>query len=80
MIVYWLPKMQGNKYNLIYFAEKSYTDTAKLIIQPKPDSLIRVFMVFKALNSKINIPEQTLKPSKRAGFSVIEWGATELTD
>lgn len=80
MIVYWLPKMQHNKYNLVYFASTDYTDIAKLTIQPKPDSILRVFMVFKPLNSPINIPEQSLKSFERKGFSVIEWGATELAN
>jgi hypothetical protein len=80
MIVYWLPKMERNKYNLVYFAGTDYTDIAKLTIQPKPDSILRIFMVFKPLNAAINIPQQTLKPFERKGFSVIEWGATELTN
>lgn len=79
MIVYWLPRMQNNKYNLIYFAKTDYTDTAKLTIKPKPDSIIRVFMVFKPLEAAISIPEQALKPANRKGFSVIEWGAAELS-
>jgi hypothetical protein len=33
----------------------------------------RVFMVFQGLDEPIEIPEQTLKPFSRSGFSVIEW-------
>lgn len=80
MIVYWLPKMQHNKYNLVYFAGTDYTDSAKLIIQPKPDSILRVFMAFKPLNSPIKMATQSLKPFERKGFSLIEWGGTELTN
>lgn len=77
-IVYWLPRMQKNKYNLIHFAGKEYTDNAKLEAIPKPDSVLRVFMVFKPLNNKINIKEQAIKPFIRKGFTVVEWGGTEL--
>jgi hypothetical protein len=77
-IVYWLPKMQDNKYNLIHFAGKEYTDTAKLEITPKPDSMLRVFMVFKPLNEKIIIEPQEIKSFTRKGFSVVEWGGSEL--
>ncbi|MBQ7264022.1 MAG: DUF4339 domain-containing protein [Synergistaceae bacterium] len=34
-IVYWLPKMQGNAYDLIAFQGASYTDHARLTISPR---------------------------------------------
>ncbi len=77
-IVYWYPKMKDNKYNIIHFADKQYTDTAPLAITPKPDSMLRVFMVFKPLNNKIEIKPQEIKQFIRSGFTVIEWGGTEL--
>ena len=48
-IVYWLPKMQDNPYNLISFQSEAYTDAAKLDIDPTPDSVLRVFMAWKPL-------------------------------
>ncbi len=77
-IVYWLPKMQENAYNLITFQGSAYTDYAKLNIVPKPDSILRVFMVYKPLNKSITVPEQTLPTFERKGFAVVEWGGTEL--
>ena len=77
-IVYWLPQMHNNKYNLITFAGKEYTDSAKLGITPQPDSILRVFMVFKALEEKITIKAREIKPFTRKGFTVVEWGGTEL--
>lgn len=77
-IVYWLPIMQPNKYNLITFAAKDYETIAKLEIIPKPDSMLRVMMVFKPLNQPIKIKEPELKPFKRKGFTVVEWGGTEI--
>jgi len=77
-IVYWLPKMQNNNYNLITFQGKAYTDTAKLDITPEPDSIQRIFMVYKTLEKPISIEEQSLTPFERKGFSVIEWGGTEI--
>ena len=73
-IVYWLPQMQDNPYNLITFQGKEYTDQAKLVITPSPDSVLRVFMVYKPLQQKITVPEQELKPFTRTGFTVVEWG------
>jgi hypothetical protein len=78
LIVYWLPQMQNNKYNLISFMEQEYEEYAKLTIIPTPDSILRVFMVFKALGEPIDIEEQKIRPFKRRGFTVIEWGGAEV--
>jgi hypothetical protein len=78
-IVYWLPKMVHNGYNLIHFAsQEEYANRIKMNISPKPDSILRVFMVFKPLNNKIDIEPQILKPFNRTGFAVVEWGGSEL--
>jgi hypothetical protein len=76
-IVYWYPKMKDNSYNLVHFAGTQYTQTAPLTITPEPDSILRVFMVFKPLNKKIEIESQILQPFERKGFTVVEWGGTE---
>ena len=78
-IVYWLPQMQDNPYNLITFQSKAYTDSAKLVITPKPDSELRVFMVYKPLEKKINLPAQTLQPFERKGYAVVEWGGSQVS-
>jgi len=78
MIVFWLPKMENNKYNLIHFAGKDYTDGAKLSISPAPDSILRVFMVYKAVDKYQQIKPQTISSFERKGFTVVEWGGTEV--
>jgi len=77
-IVYWYPKMKDNKYNLIHFAGKTYTDTASLTIIPTPDSMLRVFMLYKSLDKSIEIQPQQFQKFNREGFTVVEWGGTEL--
>jgi hypothetical protein len=77
-IVYWLPIMQENKYNLISFAGEDYENIAPLKINPNPDSVLRVMMIFKPLNKPVNIQEQELKPFIRNGFTVVEWGGTKV--
>lgn len=78
MIVYWLPKMQNNEYNLITFQQEAYTDNARLQIDPEPDSMLRVFMAFKALEEPIEVKEPALETFERKGFAVVEWGGTEI--
>ena len=77
-ISFWLPRMQNNPYNLIAFQQEAYTDLAELNISPKPDNVLRIYMTFEALDepveSEITMPE----PFVRDGFTVVEWGGSEL--
>ena len=77
-IVFWLPMMQNNEYNVISFQGDVYTDSAKLDIDPAPDTLIRVFMAWQASEIYVNIPEQELDAPEREGFTVVEWGGTKV--
>ena len=77
-IVYWLPILQENKYNLISFAGEEYNEYAKLNITPKPNSILRVMMVYKPLDKPIEIKEQKLEEFNREGFTVVEWGGTRV--
>ena len=77
-IVYWLPRMEDNAYNLISFQSESYTGHAKLTIDPQPDSLLRVFMAWRPLTEPVEIPEQELPAFNRTGFAAVEWGGAEL--
>jgi len=78
-IIYWLPQMENNPYNLISFQGEAYTDMAKLDITPAPDSILRIFMVWAPLDAPMDIPEQTLESFRRTGFTVVEWGGSEVT-
>ena len=77
-IVFWYPRMKDNEYNLIKFAGEEYTKTAPLTISPEPDSVLRVFMVYKPLDNLINIKPQEIRPFTRKGFAVVEWGGAEI--
>ena len=60
-IIYWLPQLESNKYNYIHFKTiDEINDNMKLIIDPKPDTLIRVMMEYKPLDKKIDIKTQSL--------------------
>ena len=77
-IVYWLPIMQENEYNIISFQGETYTNSARLTVSPQPDTTLRVFMAFKASNKPVAIPAQTLSAPERSGFTVVEWGGTQV--
>ena len=77
-IIYWLPQMEQNAYNLISFQSDAYTDVAKLTITPQPDTLLRVFMAWKPLTSAVEIAPQTLTAPERTGFTAVEWGGAKV--
>lgn len=79
-IVYWLPRMQESEYNLISFQEESYTEIAELVIEPKPDHMLRVFMAWKPSDEFIELEPQTFPGLERDGFTVVEWGGVQAED
>lgn len=79
-IVYWLPQMQDNAYNLISFQTENYASAARLSVDPAPDTLIRVFMAWKPSDTYLKIEEQELASPERIGFTVVEWGGTRIFD
>lgn len=80
-IIYWLPRLESSPYNLIYFKTIAEQDkNMPLYISPKPDTVIRVMMAFKNLKEPIDVTEQILPETpQRNGFTVVEWGGTDLT-
>ena len=74
-IMYWLPILEQNKKSLVYFeTTESLQKENELIINPKPDSLLRIRMHVKKINHKIEIKEQELPNFERKGFAAVEWG------
>lgn len=74
-IMYWLPILEKNQKNLVYFELTEERDSYnKININPKPDSLLRIAMHVKKVNKKINIKEQNLSTFERKGFTAVEWG------
>ncbi|MBR7165285.1 MAG: hypothetical protein IKD18_03305 [Clostridia bacterium] len=73
-IIYWLPQMEVNPYNLISFQQEAYTTSAELTITPAPDSILRVFMAWKPLDEPIEVVPQSFTAFERQGFVVVEWG------
>ena len=78
-IIYWLPRMESNAYNLVSFQSEAYTDSAELTIDPAPDTVIRVFMAWKGLDQPEKITPQELTTVERNGFTVVEWGGAEVS-
>lgn len=78
-IVYWLPLMEGNEYNVISFQGENYDSTAKLTVSPEPDSVLRVFMAWYGTDEYTELKPQELSGFNRDGFTVVEWGGCKYT-
>lgn len=78
-IIYWLPQMEGNAYNLISFQGEEYCNNAQMEITPAPDSVIRVFMAWQGLDEPIEVEQQVLQSFERNGFTVVEWGGAMVS-
>ena len=79
-IIYWLPRMEQNPYNVIAFQTEAYTEGAVLDVQPNPDSLLRVFMAYYPSDEAVEMEPQAFTPFERVGFAVVEWGGCELAE
>lgn len=79
-IQYWLPILEKNELNFIHFYINSeYEQFSKNRIQPKPDTTIRVFMEFYGVDKPINVTEQKLIKTERKGFTLVEWGGSDVS-
>ena len=77
-IMYWLPILEKNQKSLVYFELTEERDAYnKIIINPNPDSLLRVAIHVKKVSKKVDIKEQKLQTFKRTGFTAVEWGGVE---
>ena len=78
-IVYWLPQLESNKYNFIRFAtQDEINKIMPLEVNPKPDTMIRVYMEFKSVNKNYKCEEQILDKQERKGFTLVEWGGIKI--
>ena len=74
-IDFWLPRMQEKEYYQIYFLSKADIDRlAPLEVVPTPETVIRVFMIYKGLDEKVDTLPQSWSTPARQGFTVVEWG------
>ena len=75
-IIYWLPELQKNDCNFITFQTEQYEKNAVLDIDPVPDSVLRVFMVYNECDPDTVIESQEFETFERNGFTVVEWGGS----
>lgn len=77
-ITYWLPALEKHEYNKIRFYTEEINEFVQLEINPAPQTLIRVYMIFEEAKEFDQIVAQKLEPIKRQGYTVVEWGGAEI--
>lgn len=78
-IIYWLPELDSNDYTFIRFMTKEeINEEMPLEVTPTPKNIIRVWMQYKKVDSTYQVPEQTLASPSREGYTLVEWGGTEI--
>jgi hypothetical protein len=79
-ITFWAPRMvQHEEVFIQFWIDEDYDQVATLEVSPKPESIKRIYIVYAPItNNKPVYTEQTFKPFSRKGFTVIEWGGSEL--
>lgn len=79
-VQYWLPILEQNETNFIHFyVNADYDVISKNNVSPKPDTSIRIFMEFYGLDKSIEISEQNLSKTERKGFTLVEWGGSDVS-
>lgn len=81
-ITYWVPRMQKNDASYVRFVfNEGYDQFATIKVFPQPKNIFRVMMVWQDATEMetIEILPQNIPTAKRDGFTVIEWGGTEVT-
>ena len=79
-IQFWLPILEQNQWNFIHFlVNDACNEVAVNTIHPQPETSIRVYMEFFGVNQFISVPEQKLSKTERKGFTLVEWGGTDVS-
>ncbi len=82
-IMYWLPELESNEYNVISFQTENYENATNLSVYPAPDNVIRVNMAFYGTDVPVEIAKQDLSSINdisRDGFTVVEWGGELIAE
>lgn len=79
-ITYWGPRLAANDLNFVHFEfNEECNRYAALHISPKPTNVYRIYMLWTAIDEAVDTEAQDIKTFARKGFSVLEWGGSEIS-
>jgi hypothetical protein len=72
---YWLYALPKSNYYFIGLVDSRFLEeNVKLVVSPKPDTVIRLIFYFKPLEKSVEAENPEVKTPQRSGFTVVEWG------
>ena len=72
---FWQPKLEVKPYVFVTFLpQREFDKLAPLTVNPKPDTIIRVFMDYTPLDAPVKVAPMQIRTPERVGFTVVEWG------
>lgn len=72
---YWEKALPFSPYYFVgVMTQKEIDDLEPLVINPQPDSLVRVRLYFEPLKERTFVPKPQIATPERTGFVVSEWG------
>ena len=75
---YWLAKLRKAKYyDLRILDNKFLSENMDLVIEPKPETLLRLNFFFKPISTMTELKAPVIKEFTRKGFTVVEWGGID---
>lgn len=78
-VTYWLPALNRSPYNVIQFVDEgTYGRYARMRVEPRPDTVVRQFMIFRGSREPVAVGAPELPQRARRGFTVVEWGGAEI--
>jgi hypothetical protein len=79
-VSYWLPAMERNRFNLIRLVGEEYETYARMTVEPRPETTLRVFIAFRGLQAAVPTGSPDVPQRHRRGFTVVEWGGVNLDE
>lgn len=82
MTSYWVPKMKEKNapyYRISFLITSQMNEFIPMNVNPLPDSVLRVFLDYKALGTKPTVGPKPQQFNKfiRNGFTLVEWGGLQ---
>jgi len=72
---FWQPKLPNTPFvRLTWLSTDDMNMLAPLSVNPRPNTVIRVFLEFEGLDRFVYLKPQKLSTPTRVGFTLIEWG------
>lgn len=78
-ITYWGPRLAANELNFVRFEFNEQCNRyAELEIVPKPKTIYRIYITWMSIPKELEVAGQEIEQYSREGFTVLEWGGTEI--